>query len=111
MKAQRAIDAHQEQKTKALLRDTRTTGQKACDFIKKPYGAASIILFFAAVTVVDIPGERQTVSLSILADIFLLSSIIIFCSLGGTVSSRAILEPSLYSRSLSKMIKTVFNAI
>lgn len=78
MKAQRAIDARHEQKTKSLIRDTRSTGQKAVDFLRKPYGAAGVIMFLTCMTVVDIPGERLTVSLSMFADINLIAAILIF---------------------------------
>jgi intracellular multiplication protein IcmO len=44
----RGIDKSQEQKISALLRDTRTTGQKISGFFDKPKGVAVLILITAA---------------------------------------------------------------
>jgi len=46
---QRGLDQTQEQTTKAMVRDTRTLGQKTSDFLKEPSHTAFVILFLAAI--------------------------------------------------------------
>ena len=45
---QRGLDQDQEQTTGALLRDTRTLGQRVSEFLKNPSNVAALLLFFGA---------------------------------------------------------------
>lgn len=65
---QRGLDQTQEQTSAALIRDTRTMGQKAVDFFKNPT-SVSIVIFSGALGAVFIPQ---------LADFFLLLGALLF---------------------------------
>tara|TARA_Y200000002_G_C22688659_1_gene667122 strand:+ start:1245 stop:3569 length:2325 start_codon:yes stop_codon:yes gene_type:complete len=64
----RGVDKSQEQKTTALLRDTRTTGQKISGFFEKPTSVA-VLIFITAGTGFVMPE---------IADLLLLMNIIFF---------------------------------